>query len=249
MAMWTVAIRTALIDDLVHTAIGRGVGCVVNLGAGLDTRPYRLKLPADLLWIEADSPDVIAFKAEGLASDKPRCHLRRVSLDPADREARRLFLDRVEEESDGKILILTEGLVPHLEVNEVAALADDLRSLTRVEGWIVEYISPESLAYRKRKGLDRGVGQAPLKFEPTEWFSFFKARGWRVGEMHYLPKEGRRRGRPAPLSLRTRLLKRLTRPFSSPERRARAGKNAGYAYLTPALGLATDGEFAWVNQK
>jgi O-methyltransferase involved in polyketide biosynthesis len=33
---------------------------VLNPGAGLDTRPYRLKLPSQLNWIEIDFPKIIA---------------------------------------------------------------------------------------------------------------------------------------------------------------------------------------------
>src|SRR6516225_2928411 len=47
-------IRTTGIDQLVQYAIEAGVDTVINLGAGLDTRPYRLKLPPQLKWIEVD---------------------------------------------------------------------------------------------------------------------------------------------------------------------------------------------------
>ena len=36
---WPMIARTKLIDDLVHTAIAEGADCVLNLAAGLDTRP------------------------------------------------------------------------------------------------------------------------------------------------------------------------------------------------------------------
>ena len=35
-------------------AVARGAGMVLNLGAGLDTRPYRLALPSTLRWIEGE---------------------------------------------------------------------------------------------------------------------------------------------------------------------------------------------------
>jgi len=47
---WLVAIRTVTIDDLITKAIGEGVDTVLNLGAGLDTRPYRMPLPPGLRW-------------------------------------------------------------------------------------------------------------------------------------------------------------------------------------------------------
>jgi O-methyltransferase involved in polyketide biosynthesis len=48
---WSVVIRTVIIDELITRAIGEGVDTVLNLGAGLDTRPYRMALPEDLRWV------------------------------------------------------------------------------------------------------------------------------------------------------------------------------------------------------
>ena len=42
---WSVVIRTVVIDTLIKQAIGEGVDTILNLGAGLDTRPYRMALP------------------------------------------------------------------------------------------------------------------------------------------------------------------------------------------------------------
>ena len=43
---WVVAIRTVLIDAFLRSAIVSGIDTVINLGAGLDTRPYRMDLPS-----------------------------------------------------------------------------------------------------------------------------------------------------------------------------------------------------------
>src|SRR5204862_188320 len=52
---WPMIVRTAVLDELILRAIERdGVDTVLNLAAGLDTRPYRLPLPPALRWIEAD---------------------------------------------------------------------------------------------------------------------------------------------------------------------------------------------------
>src|SRR5689334_12441057 len=50
--------RTIAIDQLVLSAVSKGIDAVVNLGAGLDTRPYRLSLPNNLNWIEVDLPNI-----------------------------------------------------------------------------------------------------------------------------------------------------------------------------------------------
>jgi hypothetical protein len=53
------------------------------------------------------------------------------------------------------MLVLTEGVILYHEEPQVASLADDLRSLAHVDGWIVDYVSKESLAYRERAGVNR----------------------------------------------------------------------------------------------
>src|SRR5258708_7211698 len=75
---WMIPVRARVYDDLiVETVAGGNVNTVLNLAAGLDTRPYRLLLPADLRWIEADLPGVIATKTEALSNERPNCALER----------------------------------------------------------------------------------------------------------------------------------------------------------------------------
>jgi O-methyltransferase involved in polyketide biosynthesis len=56
LTAWAVVVRTCIIDDYIRTAVEGGVDTILNLGCGLDTRPYRMDLPKSLLWIEADYP-------------------------------------------------------------------------------------------------------------------------------------------------------------------------------------------------
>src|SRR4051794_14538817 len=59
---WSVVLRTVIIDDFIQAAITQGVDTILNLGAGLDTRPYRMTLPQELRWIEVDYPSIIEHK-------------------------------------------------------------------------------------------------------------------------------------------------------------------------------------------
>src|SRR5579884_3410155 len=67
-----VGLRSHFMDELLGVAMGDGVDTVLNLGAGLDTRPWRLDLPADLRWIEVDFPAMLDYKAAALAGAEPR---------------------------------------------------------------------------------------------------------------------------------------------------------------------------------
>src|SRR5262249_21551140 len=67
---------------------GRRADLVLNLGAGLDTRPYRMQLPSNLTWVEADRASIIHLKESRLFEEKPFCKLERVSCDLTDDSAR-----------------------------------------------------------------------------------------------------------------------------------------------------------------
>ena len=60
----SVVARTALIDDWITTCASEGRTQLVVLGAGYDTRPYRMPLPSSLRWVEVDLPDILDYKEE-----------------------------------------------------------------------------------------------------------------------------------------------------------------------------------------
>ncbi|PXX57879.1 methyltransferase (TIGR00027 family) [Nocardia tenerifensis] len=69
----TVGVR--LVDDRMNEAVEAGCRQIVVLGAGLDTRAFRLALPANLRFFEIDLPELFAFKEPVLAAANPtpRC--------------------------------------------------------------------------------------------------------------------------------------------------------------------------------
>ena len=77
---WPYIARTVRFDQILRDQIEDGTDMVVNLAAGLDTRPYRMELPSGLQWVEVDLPAMIDYKEELLRNEKPRCQ-------PASREA------------------------------------------------------------------------------------------------------------------------------------------------------------------
>jgi methyltransferase (TIGR00027 family) len=227
---WTVVIRTRIIDDFIHDAIVEGVNTVVNLGAGLDTRPYRMELPASLRWIEVDQPQLIDLKEAELATEKPQCRLERVKLDLSDVGARRAFLKKIGSDS-GETLVLTEAVTPYLSETDVAALGKDLRDMESVSGWIVDYFSPASYEYRRRSGLSRAMANAPFLFEPADYFGFFSRCGWSAKEVRYLAEGAESLGRPAPFPVLIRALMRILGPLASPERRREMRHYAGIVFF------------------
>jgi len=207
---WVVVMRTCIIDDFIRQAVAGGCDTILNLGAGLDTRPYRLELPPSLRWIEVDFAPTVDFKNKRLAGETPRCRLERRAIDLGDAAARRALLAEVNA-SAKKVLVLTEGVVGYLSNEEVAALAADLHAQPHFAHWVVEYVSSQFRRFervfsrRRRKQL----ANAPLRFRPDDWLGFFAARGWTAKEIRYLVPEGEKHNRPPPVPRWLMLLFRL----------------------------------------
>lgn len=229
---WQVVIRTVIIDDLIQKAIASGTGTILNLGAGLDARPYRLALPASLRWIEVDYLHVIDWKVAQLAGEQPHCQLERVKVDLADLpERRRLFAEIAAAAS--RTLILTEGVLPYLTNEAVGALADDLQVFPE-RAWIVDYFSAATLKYRKKMGISRKMSEAPFRFEPPDWFAFFARHGWKPAEVRYIAPEARKLGRPIPLPPLLRMAMRAARLLAPASKSEALQKFAGYVVLAPS---------------
>lgn len=194
---WSVVIRTLIIDRFIMNLIPEGIDTVLNLGAGLDTRPYRLELPANLRWIEVDFENIIDHKDNKLKSENPKCKLERVKLDLASEELRNKFIEKISSESHN-VLILTEGVIPYLSNKEARSLANALRSQKNFKYWITEYYSTEILNFLRTPKRLQEMKNAPFQFYPDNWFKFFKESGWSQVEIKYFGVESQKLGRTPP---------------------------------------------------
>lgn len=205
-AYWSVTIRTPLIDEYIQKYNNQGYKAVINLGAGLDTRPYRLSLTPETQWIEVDFPEVIALKNAKLKDEKPKCKIERIGMDLSNQaERKRLFTElnhRV-----GPAIILTEGVVPYLSEDAVASLANDIKNQSNFRLWISEYYSPDLYPRYQSPTFRNSLGGSPFQFFPSDWFSFFKNCGWTKKEMKYLHDEAAKHNRKFPLPWWVSLLK------------------------------------------
>jgi methyltransferase (TIGR00027 family) len=180
---WAWVTRTVLFDRFLLEQIAAGADTVVNLAAGLDTRPYRMQLPPTLHWIEADLPALIADKEEMLRDETPTCRLERVAVDLADRNARKPLFERIAAEAKNAV-VLTEGLVIYLTREGVAELAEDLAAIQAMHHWIVDVVSPGlRTMLTKQIGKELSAANAPLIFAPEEAWTFFEPHGWRPAKV------------------------------------------------------------------
>jgi methyltransferase (TIGR00027 family) len=228
---WMMAIRTRIIDDLIREAVADGVDLVLNLGAGLDTRPYRLELPSNLCWVEADRAKITELKESRLIGEKPTCKLERVSCDLADVLSRRALLASVSEKGR-KALVLTEGVIPYLSEEEVGALASDLNKYPCFRYWIADYFSPVLRKYSQAQGKKMRMEKAPFKFAPDDYFGFFLSHGWQAKDVRYIVDTARKFGRPPPTWIRVMFA--LRGLFLSREKREQRKNSFAYVLFESA---------------
>ncbi|WP_280298694.1 class I SAM-dependent methyltransferase [Nocardia neocaledoniensis] len=180
---WNLVTRTKLIDDLITKSIEQGCDRVLNLAAGMDTRPYRLDLPAEFPWVEVDLPALVTEKNELLAGESPRCALTRTAVDLADPAARDAFLDEALAGAQ-RALVLTEGLVYYLTEDNVSGLA---AALARPEiGWWTLDVNNQALVRRMNKATSDLLANAPWHFGPVDPLRFFADLGWAADDVEVL---------------------------------------------------------------
>lgn len=198
---WSFTARTYLFDRYIGRLVQAGTETIVNVAAGLDTRPYRLQLPSSLRWFEVDLPEILDYKTSVLADAQPTCTLERVPLDLSNHDARRGLLARVARAGQNAAVIC-EGLLIYLMRDEVSALGRDLAAVAAIRHWIVDLVSPGLLEMMKgRMGAHVQQAGAPYLFAPPEGPLFFEQCGWKPEEVGSLLKTARKLGR-LPMTLR-----------------------------------------------
>ena len=165
---------------------------VVNLAAGLDTRPYRMQLPTSLKWIEVDLPEILAYKEDSLKAEKPACRLERARADLSNAETRRSLLGRLASEAT-KVLVITEGLLTYLRAEEVSALAEDLKRFPALQRWVLDIGSPGLLRMVQKHTHQQFGSEVPrLQFAPEDGPAFFVRYGWNAIEVQSILKTAAR---------------------------------------------------------
>lgn len=228
---WPIVVRTKAMDDIIEALAARGeFDTVLNLACGLDTRPFRLKLPKDLRWIEVDLPAMIEGKRAVLGSETPVCALESVSLDLADAAARRQLLLRVAG-PDRRVLVVSEGLLIYLAPEQVAGLADDLAAAPGVTRWLIDLASPALLTMlSKTWGKRVAAAGAPFRFGPPEGTAFFEPHGFREETYHSLWEDALRWNRKPPMAW----LWQIAGFFASPKRKEEVRRFSGIIVLRRA---------------
>ncbi|MGZ3239210.1 MAG: class I SAM-dependent methyltransferase [Burkholderiaceae bacterium] len=107
-------VRHRIIDDVLRQQLLSNPDlCVITIGAGLDSRPYRL---TGGRWFELDEPAVVAYKNERLPAAKCRNQLERISIN--------FCVDLLEDKlapiaTEEPVIIIMEGVFIYLSEDEI----------------------------------------------------------------------------------------------------------------------------------
>jgi methyltransferase (TIGR00027 family) len=204
--------RTRLIDDIVGEAIRDGITQVVVLGAGFDSRAYRLADVEGVRFFEVDHPATQRVKTETVRRvlGRPPSHVTFVPTDFEHEDVEpALRSGRYEERSPG--LFLWEGVTNYLSAAAVDDALNAVRHLAAPGSTLVfTYVHREVIdnehsalfpeARRWVEGVKRRGEPWTFGLDPAEVDGFLEARGFRLqrdlstaeaGDL-YFPQLGRK---------------------------------------------------------
>jgi methyltransferase (TIGR00027 family) len=205
---FAMVVRTAAIDRLIEKAFSLNIDTVINLGAGLDTRPYRMQLPATLRWVEVDFSGIMDYKEYMLKDESPLCILNRIASDLSnDVERKKLFTQLSKETKNA--LIITEGVIGYLTKEQAMKLSQDLFEIPSFKYWIQDYSQGKMRKNKQSKDVSKSLTNTPWQFDVKNPINFFSEQGWKPKENIFMLDEADRIGRPLPLMFPWNILMKL----------------------------------------
>ncbi|MFC1414890.1 class I SAM-dependent methyltransferase [Streptacidiphilus sp. N1-12] len=193
---FSIIIRTKFLDDLLDQAAAAGVRQVVLLGAGMDSRAFRMDWPEGTRLFEVDTAEPLEFKDSVLRQERavPRCERITVTVDL--REDWPAALAAAGHDRSQPTVWIAEGLLIYLPEEAVE----------RLIGLIGEQSAPGSrmgLTLGSRGVVSRFAADAAAGTAASMWVSempddpigWLAAHGW-AAEAHTLRDRAAAYGRP-----------------------------------------------------
>ena len=192
----SIIIRTRFLDDLLDSAAAAGVRQVVLLGAGMDSRAFRMDWPEGTRLFEVDTAEPLGFKASVLREERavPRCERITVPVDLRDDWPAALAdagHDRTQPTAwiaEGLLIYLPEEAVERLveQIGEQSAPGSRM-GLTLGSRGTVSRFAAEAAA-----GTPASMWLSEMPDDPIGWLA---GHGW-AAEAHTLRDRAAAYGRP-----------------------------------------------------
>lgn len=207
-------VRHRILDDLLRTRlIAEPHLRVVVLGAGFDSRAYRL---AGGSWIEVDEPQILAFKEPRLPAASCPNRLERIAVDFATESLAEKLAPFAAQDRERPAIAVIEGVLMYLSESEVEKLLAALAGLFPALEIACDVATKEFFArYARRlhaRIRDLGTSFA-LADRPLE--ELFAAAGFMERERISIPGRAAAMGAlPAPERLAVHLLRSLREGYT-----------------------------------
>ncbi|BAV40787.1 SAM-dependent methyltransferase [Mycobacterium ulcerans] len=193
-----IASRTKFFDEFVPAAADAGIRQVVSLGAGLDTRAWRLSWPDAVTVYELEQPNVLEFKLSTLRDNgaTPAAKYVDVPVDLHRCWPRSLCLAGFDPAAPTAWLV--EGLLPFLSVAAQDLLFGDVHKLSVPGSWLAaealgsEFLKPTTVARQRARirrmrvtattlaGLSNVTELWDLAEGRSDVADWLRGRGWRA---------------------------------------------------------------------
>lgn len=177
----SVVVRTRVVDERIAAAVALdGARDVVLLGAGLDARAFRLRLPRGVRFLETDYPELLEWKGARLAEEAPPegVSVERRPLELRDPAAVGALLRSL---GDRPRVVVLEGVLAYLAPEEARALLDAIAAVdapTRVVADVGGGLWSALFAGRVRAAVARSG--APYRTQIADARRFFERAGYQV---------------------------------------------------------------------
>ncbi|MEI2577337.1 class I SAM-dependent methyltransferase [Scytonema sp. PRP1] len=169
-----VAVRTKYFDDFIMEVMSK-IHQVVFLGAGLDTRAYRLSLPPETQLYEIDLPEIIDYKQEILKEIPPKCRHHTIATDLKQPWSHLLLQHGYQ--SNIPTVWLLEGLLMYLDETEVHQLLSTISELSPTGSYLgADLVSVKSWQIGSQNS--KAVISGHWRFGTDEPEQLFATYGW-----------------------------------------------------------------------
>lgn len=204
--------RHRIIDDLLREELALHPDLrVVIIGAGFDTRAYRLKGGA---WVELDEPQVIAYKNERLPVADCQNELHRIAIDFSTDS----LADKLSSFGGhgGPVVVVVEGVFMYLEQQAIEQFLQTLHRLFPQHKLICDLMTRKFFEKYGRTIHEKLTGMgATFKFTADNPEEIFVKNGYeRVDQISMVMKSTEFEGRKIPKILFRTLLRTLASGYA-----------------------------------
>jgi methyltransferase (TIGR00027 family) len=151
--------RTRYLDDVVTASLSTGIRTIVIVGAGLDTRPYRLKFSAAARVFELDLPAMIEEKKKRVTQALGGLpgHVTYISID-FDAEDLSEALTRGGLDPQARLILVLEGVTQYIRKQAVESMLQYVARAPRGSEVVFTYVPKDVIdGTSKAFGADGGT--------------------------------------------------------------------------------------------